>query len=65
MANNIQLKIIEDALEWDHLLNDWEKQFILSLHKKVTKDSEYKLSRNQNSKLNDINNNLIEQGISK
>lgn len=47
----VQIQIIKEALEYDHLLSDWEMSFINSI---AGKDDDYKLSKKQNGIVNRI-----------
>ena len=49
--NRIQIKFIKDALQYQHLLTEWEIEFINDL---AEKDEDYQLSKSQNKVLNRI-----------
>ena len=53
--NRVQKKFICDALEEEHLLSDWESDFVNDL---ADKDDDYELSEMQNSTLNRISQML-------
>jgi hypothetical protein len=50
-VNRIQKKFVCDALEYEHVLSEWESQFVNDL---AEKKDEYELSEKQNSILNRI-----------
>lgn len=49
--NKVQIKFINDAMDNDHLLSEWEFNFINDL---AQKDEDYELSEKQNAVLNRI-----------
>jgi len=49
--NRIQTKIIVDAMDSEHLLSEWEMEFINSM---ADKDAEYDVTPKQNEILNRI-----------
>lgn len=49
--NRVQIKFIKDALDYQHLLTEWEIEFINDL---AEKDQDYQLSPAQNKILNRI-----------
>lgn len=51
MPNKMQIKFIKDAMDSEHMLSDWESEFINSL---AEIDDEKPLSEKQNSILNRI-----------
>lgn len=53
--NRVQIQIIKEAIEYSHLLSDWEFDFINDL---AVKDDDYELSEKQNSILNKIGSKM-------
>lgn len=53
--NKVQQKFICDALDNDHMLSEWETQFINDL---ADKPDEYELSDKQNAVLNRISQKI-------
>jgi hypothetical protein len=53
--NRIQKKFICDALEHEHMLSEWESQFINDL---AEKPDDYELSKRQNEVLNRISQKI-------
>lgn len=51
MPNRFQKKLISDALDYEHKLNEWEQGFIKDL---ADKNDDYELSPRQNKQLNRI-----------
>ena len=49
--NRVQLKFIEDAMEQESKLSEWEAKFLDDL---ASKEEDYKLSEKQNEVLNRI-----------
>lgn len=56
--NRVQRQIILDALDDEHLLNEWESNFINNLADLDEKSPDTPLNERQNSILNRINNKL-------
>ena len=53
--NRIQAKFVEDAMEQDEKLTDWEAGFIDTLY---NRDDDYELSEKENTILNRISQKL-------
>ena len=53
--NRMQKKFVLDALEYEHMLSEWESKFINDL---ADKEDGYELSDKQNSILNRISQKL-------
>jgi hypothetical protein len=51
MPNKVQIKFIKDALDAEHMLSEWESQFINDL---AELDDDAELSEKQNKVLNRI-----------
>ena len=55
--NNVQQKLIKDALSRSYLMDKWQREFIRSLNELSEGAT---LSASQNSKLNEISSHLNE-----
>lgn len=53
--NRVQVKFVEDAIEKEDKLSEWEREFIDNLYHKPT---DYELSEKQNQILNRITSKL-------
>lgn len=55
MPNRVQIQIIKDALDLEHLLNEWESGFIRDI---AEYDDDRELSTKENKVLNQIGNKI-------
>ena len=56
--NRVQQQFVKDAIEYSHMLTEWEIDFINSLAEKEGKDPNYELSPKQNAVLNRISQKI-------
>lgn len=59
--NRLQKKIIENAFLQKYFLDDYEKRFIIKVHRQL-ENEHFDLTKDQNSLLNKINDKLIKIG---